>query len=125
MRNIPDVSLNADPNTGYAIYYQGSWQGYGGTSAAAPLWAAFTALVNQQRLTNGMTLLGFPNPSLYAIGAGNNYLYDFHDIADGSTNLLYPAVTGYDNATGLGSFSGGNLFNDLTQTNLGITGCCN
>ncbi|CAK9252008.1 unnamed protein product [Sphagnum jensenii] len=38
MRNVPDVSLNADPSTGYAIYYNGAWSVYGGTSCAAPLW---------------------------------------------------------------------------------------
>ena len=48
-RNVPDVSLNADPNTGYSIYYDGQWTIYGGTSCAAPLWAAFTACVNQER----------------------------------------------------------------------------
>src|SRR5205823_3747531 len=46
-RNVLDVSLNADPNTGYAIYTRGAWFVYGGTSCAAPLWAAFTALVNE------------------------------------------------------------------------------
>ena len=46
-RNVPDVSLNADPDTGYSIYYNGQWTIYGGTSCAAPLWAAFTARVNQ------------------------------------------------------------------------------
>ena len=49
MRNIPDVSVNADSNTGYDIYQSGGWGTWGGTSAAAPIWAAFTALVNQQR----------------------------------------------------------------------------
>jgi kumamolisin len=122
MRNVPDVSLNADPNTGYAIYLDGSWTEFGGTSCAAPLWAAFTALVNEQRVSNGMTDLGFPNPSLYAVGKGSSYQSDFHDIADGSTNGYYPAVTGFDDATGLGSFNGVNLFQDLTQGALGTTG---
>jgi kumamolisin len=122
MRNVPDVSLNADPNTGYAIYLSGSWTEFGGTSCAAPLWAAFTALVNEQRVSNGMTDLGFPNPSLYAVGKGSDYNSDFHDIANGSTNGYYPAVTGFDDATGLGSFNGTNLFQDLTQGALGTTG---
>jgi subtilase family serine protease len=113
MRNVPDVSLNSDPSTGYSIYVFGSWYKYGGTSCAAPLWAAFTALVNQQRATNSLAPLGFPSPQFYSIGAGNHYATDFHDIADGSTNLYYPAVTGYDDATGWGSFNGQGLFNDL------------
>lgn len=106
MRNVPDVSLNSDQYTGYSIYYNGAWTIYGGTSCAAPLWSAFTACVNQQRLAAGSSVLGFANPSLYqaAQSAGN-----FHDIADGSTNLYYPAVAGYDDATGLGSFNGASL----------------
>jgi subtilase family serine protease len=114
MRNVPDVSLNADPNTGYAIYEAGGWGVWGGTSCAAPLWAAYTALVNQQRVANGMGELGFPNPALYAVGKSGSYGSDFHDIADGSTNGHYPAETGYDNATGWGSFIGQGLFNSLT-----------
>ena len=111
-RNVPDVSLNADPNTGYAIYY-GGWQTYGGTSCAAPLWAAFTSLVNQRRVAGGSALLGFPNPAIYTIGKGSRYSSDFHDIADNSTNLKYPAVAGYDDATGWGTFNGANLLADL------------
>ena len=45
-REDPDVTADADPQDGYVIYYHGSWGGIGGTSAAAPLWAAFTALIN-------------------------------------------------------------------------------
>ena len=114
MRNVPDVSLDADPNTGYAIYFNGGWTIYGGTSCAAPLWAAFTALVNQQRATKGLGTLGFANPPIYTAATGANYGLDFHDIADGSTNLYYPAVTGYDDATGWGTFNGANLLADLS-----------
>ena len=53
-RNVPDVALNADPDTGYSIYFDGQWQLYGGTSCAAPLWAAFTACINQQRAARQM-----------------------------------------------------------------------
>lgn len=116
MRNVPDVSLNADQYTGYSIYYKGGWRIYGGTSCASPLWAAFTARVNQQRAANGMATLGFANPALYQLAEGTAYGADFHDIADGSTNLYYPAITGYDNATGWGSFNGANLFADLAPT---------
>jgi len=114
MRNVPDVSLDADPNTGYAIYFGGKWVVYGGTSCAAPLWAAFTALVNQQRAANGLGTLGFANVPIYAAAKGANAAADFHDIADGSTNLYYPAVAGYDDATGLGTFNGANLLADLS-----------
>ena len=112
-RNVPDVSLDADPNTGYAIYEGGRWDVYGGTSCGGPLWSGFTALVNQQRTANGLAPLGQASPALYPTLAGARYKTDFHDIANGSTNLYYPAVTGYDDATGLGTPSGTNLLADL------------
>jgi len=113
-RNVPDVSLDADPNTGYSVYYGGGWTVYGGTSCAAPLWAAFTALVNQKRTDAGSSLLGFANPPIYKLATSSAYAGDFHDIADGSTNTYYPAVTGYDDATGWGTFNGANLLADLS-----------
>jgi kumamolisin len=127
MRNVPDVSLNSNQYTGYSIFFQGKWWIYGGTSCASPLWAAFTARINQQRAANAMAPLGFANPAIYSIAAAG-YWSDLHDVADGSTNLYYPAVTGYDNATGLGSFNGANLLRDLTTpappppVSLAITG---
>ncbi len=109
MRNVPDVSLNADPMTGYSIVVNGSWEIVGGTSAAAPLWAAYTALLNQQRVANGNPRYGFLNPLLYQLGQGSSYNQAFHDINDGSNNGFYPAVDGYDDATGWGSFNGINF----------------
>jgi hypothetical protein len=61
-----------------------------------------------------LSALGFTDPYLYSIGEGSHYSSDFHDVQDGSTNLYYPAVRGYDDATGWGSFEGQNLFDDLT-----------
>ncbi len=116
MRNVPDVSLNADPNTGYSVYIKGEWVVYGGTSCAAPLWAGFTALVNQQRAANGLAPLGQASPALYPLLNGAHYSADFHDIADRSTNLYYPAVAGYDDATGLGTLNGAALLKDLTAS---------
>ncbi len=114
-RNVPDVALNANEYTGYSIYYNGSWSVYGGTSCAAPLWAAFTARVNQQLVANSNPTLGFANPSLYPIGKGGSYSSNFHDITSGN-NLYYNAYPGYDNATGWGSFNGANLFATLTSS---------
>jgi kumamolisin len=114
MRNVPDVSLNADPAVGYAVFVAGSWQVIGGTSCGAPLWAAFTALVNQARAEHGLGNLGFPDPGIYAIGKGSRYSADFHDIQDGSNNLYYPAIPGFDDATGWGTINGQNLFQDLS-----------
>ncbi|MEO5969788.1 MAG: S53 family peptidase [Bdellovibrionia bacterium] len=113
-RNVPDVALNADPNTGYAIFFKGQWNVFGGTSCAAPLWAAFNALVNQNRTKLHLSVLGFPSPALYTLGQSSFYSTTFHDITDGSTNLWYPAVTGLDNATGWGSFYGEQLIQNLS-----------
>jgi len=113
-RNVPDVALNADTNTGYSIYYDGQWQIYGGTSCAAPLWAAFTACINQARVSTQKPTLGFANPLLYATGLGSARATNFHDVISGN-NLNYSAGVGYDNATGWGSFNGGNLFGTLTN----------
>ena len=115
MRNVPDVSLDADPYTGYAIYFNGAWTIYGGTSCAAPVWAGFTALVNQQRHVANQAPLGQANPAIYSIAKSSAYAADFYDIADGSTNLFYPAVKGYDDATGWGSFNGANLLTSLVK----------
>ncbi len=113
MRNVPDVSFDADPNTGYAIYFEGQWLVFGGTSCAAPLWAAFTALVNQSLVAANKSALGFPNPTYYQLGESSFYSSTFHDINDHSTNGYYPAVTGYDLATGWGSFRGDALLSYL------------
>ena len=95
MRNVPDVALTAD--NVFVDYNNGSSGGFGGTSCAAPLWAGFTALVNQQSVATSGTTVGFLNPALYAIGAGNNYSACFHDITTGNniganTPGLYYAV---------------------------------
>ena len=119
MRNVPDVSLNADPMTGYSVYFNGRWGSVGGTSAAAPLWAAFTALVNQAQVRLGFQTAGFLNPQIYAIGKGPSYGGDFNDIKDMSTNLFYKAVAGCDLATGWGSFKGVNLLADLAGITVG------
>jgi hypothetical protein len=113
-RNVPDVAADADPYTGYAVYIGGSWQIYGGTSCGAPLWAAFAARVNQVQAEGGRPAIGFLNPLIYQIAESPRYNVDFHDIADGSTNGYYPAVSGYDLATGWGSFDGAHLLQDLT-----------
>ena len=113
MRDVPDVALNADQFTAYSIMLNGSWVLYGGTSCAAPIWAAFTALVNEQRSDYQASPLGQANPALYQIAQSASYSSDFNDINDGSNNLVYTATTGYDDATGWGSFKGTALINDL------------
>jgi kumamolisin len=113
-RNVPDVALNADPKTGYAIYFNHRWIVAGGTSCAAPLWGGFFALVNQNRQSKGMKPIGFAAPALYGVGKSSQYLDDFHDIVDGSTNFYYPAMAGFDDATGWGSFRGDSLLSRLS-----------
>ena len=114
MRNVPDVALDADPDTGYAIYTAGEWHVIAGTSAAAPLWAGFMTLVNQIRSQNGLQALGFANPLLYSLGASPSYSSNFHDITTGN-NYCYSAGMGYDNTTGWGSFQGTNLLAALSR----------
>jgi kumamolisin len=109
MRNVPDVALNADPiSSPYSIYFQGGWWSVGGTSAAAPLWAAFTALINQRNAGLGDATLGFANPTLYELATSTSSSTLFNDITIGN-NGYYNAGPGYDDATGWGSFKGSAL----------------
>ena len=115
-RNIPDVALTADQI--YLIADHGSAFPVGGTSAAAPLWAGLTALINQQAVAGGQSNVGFLNPALYSIGKGTGYLSNFHDITTGnninlSSSPYFPAATGYDLCTGWGTPAGTNLINTL------------
>ena len=111
-RNGPDVSANAN-YTFYVCADQTTCtaNSYGGTSFAAPMWAGYMALINQQSVANGNKPLGFINPSLYSIGAGSSYTTDFHDITSGSNG--YSATTGFDLVTGWGSPNGSGLINAL------------
>jgi hypothetical protein len=89
-----------------------------GTSCAAPLWAGFCALINQQSVAASGTTVGFINPAIYTIANGSNYNACFHDVTVGNnigTNTpgFYNAVTGYDLTTGLGTPTGTNLINAL------------
>jgi PKD repeat protein len=116
-RNVPDVALTADHV--FVAYGNGLTNWFGGTSCATPLWAAFTALVNQQAAANGLGPVGFLNPALYAIGKGANYTNCFHDITTGNnewsrSRTKYTAVTGYDLCTGWGTPNGTNLINALS-----------
>ena len=126
-RQVPDVSADADPYTGYTVYVQDSncpgssgtfyvtscWIVYGGTSAAAPLWAAATALTNQYLASKSIAPVGQANPTIYRVfnTAGGS----FHDITSGNNCLdaacgtSYPATAGYDLATGIGSFDAGKI----------------
>jgi hypothetical protein len=121
MRNFPDVALIAE--NVYVKCYGGS-NSYGifsGTSCAAPLWAGFTALINQQAAANAQPPVGFINPVLYAIGRGANGATAFHDIVIGNnTNASgfgFSAMAGYDLCAGWGTPNGSNLINAVVSYN--------
>jgi subtilase family serine protease len=111
-RNFPDVAMVAE---NFVIVANGSTSsGWTGTSFATPLWAGFTALVNQEAAANGQPPVGFLNPALYALGQSADYTNNFHDITVGNNATdtsggLFPAVPGYDLCTGWGSPQGSNL----------------
>jgi hypothetical protein len=126
-RETPDVSADADPDTGYLIYWNGSgsasgpagWQGIGGTSAAAPVWAAAIALINASKACGG-ALVGFANPALYT-AAATSYGQDFNDVTRGNNDFTgtnggrYAAGSGFDMASGLGTPNAAALIDTLCR----------
>jgi hypothetical protein len=120
MRNVPDVAMVADGI--YVISDNGQTAtDVGGTSCAAPLWAGFMALVNQQAEADGLPPVGFINPAIYAIGTGTTYSASFHDITTGNNEthfspFLFSATAGYDLCTGWGTPNGSGLINALTRS---------
>lgn len=126
-RCVPDVSMDADPNTGvpvYDVYDNGvatPWQQVGGTSLAAPMWAGLMAIANQ-----GLTLQGLPTlnsnagdatlPAIYALPSS-----DFHDITVGD-NGDYSCAPGYDCVTGRGTPVANKLIHDLCYNSGSISG---
>jgi len=112
LRNGPDVAANAN-FTFYVCADQTTCTAndYGGTSFAAPMWAGYLALANQQAAANGKTI-GFINPTIYPAALGSSYSTLFHDITSGSCGT-YSAITGYDLCTGWGSPNTTGLINLL------------
>jgi subtilase family serine protease len=108
LRNGPDISANAN-FTFYTCADQKACLAneYGGTSFAAPMWAGYLALINQQLAANGQSPVGFINPTIYQQNVtASTYAADFHDIVSG-TSGSYSAVTGFDLVTGWGSPNSG------------------
>jgi hypothetical protein len=101
MRTVPDVSMDADPDTGVYVLDSddGGWYQVGGTSLATPMWAGLVAIADQGRALDSQSTLTSAQTlsSLYSLPSS-----DFHDITTGS-NGTYAATTGYDLATGIGS----------------------
>ena len=111
-RQIPDVSFDADPNSGVAVYdsydygHSSPWEQIGGTSVAAPCWAGLVAIGDQFRTSVGLATMDGPTqtlPLLYGMKAA-----DFHDITSGS-NGGFSAHAGYDEVTGIGTPVANNL----------------
>jgi subtilase family serine protease len=113
LRNYPDVASESNTNQ-FSCFDGGCGGQYGGTSYAAPQWAGFIAMMNEQRIDNGKSAVGFLNTALYGIGTGSKYDTEFHDTTSG-TNGGYSCVTGYDLVTGWGSLNAGNFLNALAK----------
>ena len=109
-REVPDVSADADPATGYAVYctvtaagcQSSGWIEVGGTSAAAPLWAGSTASINDYLQQQQKSRIGFASPVLYGLNNATQSYPPFHDVTTGN-NLYYPATANFDEASGWGS----------------------
>jgi len=93
-RGVPDVSGDADPNSGYNIRVDGQQTVVGGTSAVAPLWAGLVAVANQQLGAQA----GFIQPAIYAAKATAG----FNDITQGD-NPAFKAGPGWDACSGQGT----------------------
>jgi hypothetical protein len=105
-RTIPDVAMDASPASGVPVFdtfdngASAPWIQVGGTSLAAPMWAALIAVTDQGRAANSLTSLDGPTQTLPLLyGAPQS---TFHDITSGSDGS-FSAGPGYDEVTGLGS----------------------
>jgi kumamolisin len=114
MREVPDVSADADPASSVAVYEGGRLGRGAGTSLSAPIWAGITALIDEYLKKQGVRPIGFMNPALYTLAATHQPYPPFHDVTVGD-NLYYPATPGYDLATGLGTPDAWNLARDLVR----------
>jgi kumamolisin len=112
-RGVPDVSGDADPETGYQVFLSGHSGVIGGTSAVAPLWAGLIARLNQRLVKLGRSPVGFLNPVIYESSIANGGV--FNDIVSGTNDITgtlggrYTAGPGWDPASGLGSPNGAKL----------------
>jgi subtilase family serine protease len=128
-REVPDVSADADPATGYAIYCttnatfcgNSGWTKVGGTSGAAPLWAAIATDLNEYLAGQQKPVLGSASASLYSLYNTPQTYNAYHDITTGD-NLHYPATSGYDMASGIGTPDVWNIARDLVNATPGGTG---
>lgn len=101
-RSIPDVSFDADPQSGVLVYLQGQWAVEGGTSLGAPAWAAVWALASQYHRARTHHGLGWANPLLYGLANSSQRSRVFHDVTQGD-NGYWRAGSGWDAVTGWGT----------------------
>ena len=122
MRGVPDIAYQASSHTGVLVYdtapgdasggvicpsgdpCSAGWYVVGGTSSSAPQWAGLVAIADQIA-GHG---LGQINPTLYTLASGANYSTYFYDVTHGNNQTDpaipgYPATTGWDPVTGLGT----------------------
>ncbi len=111
-RGVPDVSAAASPDSGWLTRDYGNWDAAGGTSAAAPFWAASMLLAHQYAERQGVTRSCFLAPIMYRLATTHQPFPGFHDVKAGG-NRYYDAAPGWDYATGLGSPDVWNLARDL------------
>ncbi len=97
-RQMPDLSAVAD---NLAVYFQGQWGDVGGTSAAAPIWAAGQALVNEDTMQR-LNTFGYSPRFYYAVADKNAGGNAYFDVTSGN-NIYYQATQGWDYTTGLGT----------------------
>ncbi|HTW10764.1 MAG TPA: S53 family peptidase, partial [Acidimicrobiales bacterium] len=117
-RQVPDVSAIGDPLTGNTIYNGGNLTTGGGTSLATPVWAAFTALIDEYLHQKGEAPAGFLNPALYYLADHPQAYPPFHAVPTGGNNIWRNGA-GYNQSTGLGSPDVYNLARDLVAYEAG------
>jgi kumamolisin len=109
-RGVPDVAINADPESGYALYIGGQFAQIGGTGTAASAWAGLMAILNQGLGHN----LGFFNPLLYEKLGPSGILRPILNGHNGSGELSgFCAGPGWTAATGWGTPDGARLLQAL------------
>jgi kumamolisin len=117
-RGVPDVAADADGQSGWDVFVPSSngpqEQEVGGTSAAAPTWAAITALMDEDLTHQGLAEVGFANPALYYFANDPPGLpaTAFHQVTEGS-NFHFVATAGWNAATGLGTPDVAHLTDDF------------
>jgi subtilase family serine protease len=109
LRNVPDVAANSNYDM-YVCFRSRCNGGWGGTSFAAPQWAGFVAMANEQAAKSGKPPVGFFNPLLYGLVKNDSTV--LHDPV-GNKSGVYKTVKGYDLVTGLGSLNGQTLIDAL------------